>query len=34
VADASTRIGVSQHSLYKWITVDSAAVAERQVKAS
>ncbi|QPF72619.1 IS3 family transposase [Roseateles sp. DAIF2] len=34
VADVSARIGVSQHSLYKWIKVYSAPGAERQAQVS
>ena len=34
VADVSARIGVSQHSLYKWIKVYSAPAAERQAQVS
>ncbi|MFI8614293.1 transposase, partial [Acidovorax sp. NPDC077693] len=30
VADVSARIGVSQHSLYKWIKVYSVPAPERQ----
>jgi transposase len=30
VADVSTRIGVSQHSLYKWIKAHAGPVSERQ----
>jgi len=29
VADVSARIGVSQHSLYKWIKANSTPAAER-----
>jgi transposase len=32
--DASARIGVSQHSLYKWIKAYSAPAAEQQARAS
>ena len=34
VAEVSARIGVSQHSLYKWIKAYSAPTAERQAHAS
>ena len=34
VADVSARIGVSQHSLYKWIKAYSAPAAERQAQLS
>jgi len=34
VADVSARIGVSQHSLYKWIKAYSAPKAERQAQVS
>lgn len=34
VADVSTRIGVSQHSLYKWIKAHSAQAAERHTQVS
>ncbi len=34
VADVSARIGVSQHSLYKWIKAYSAPAAEQQARAS
>ena len=34
VAEVSARIGVSQHSLYKWIKLYSAPPAERQAQAS
>ena len=34
VADVSARIGVSQHSLYKWIKAYSAPAAERQAQMS
>ncbi|MFG6486230.1 IS3 family transposase [Roseateles sp. BYS78W] len=34
VADVCARIGVSQHSLYKWIKAYSAPAAERQAQAS
>lgn len=34
VADVSTRIGVSQHSLYKWIKAYAAPAAERQAQVS
>ncbi|AVP56508.1 IS3 family transposase [Pulveribacter suum] len=34
VADVSARIGVSQHSLYKWIKAYSAPAAERQAQVS
>src|SRR5690606_11990617 len=34
VADVSARIGVSQHSLYKWIKVFSAPAARRQAQMS
>ena len=34
VADVSARIGVSQHSLYRWIKVYSAPKAERQAQVS
>ncbi len=32
VADASARIGVSQHSLYKWIKAYTAPKAEQQAQ--
>lgn len=32
--DVSTRIGVSQHSLYKWIKVYAVPAPERQLQAS
>ncbi len=34
VAGVSARIGVSQHSLYKWIKAHSAPAAEQQARAS
>lgn len=34
VADVSTRIGVSQHSLYKWIRAYSVPATERQAQVS
>lgn len=34
VADVSARIGVSQHSLYKWIKVYGVPKPERQAQAS
>ena len=34
VADVSARIGVSQHSLYKWIKSYALPAAERQAQAS
>ncbi len=34
MADVSARIGVSQHSLYKWIKAYSAPAAARQAQAS
>ena len=34
VADVSARIGVSQHSLYKWIKAYSAPKAEQQAQVS
>ena len=34
VADVSSRIGVSQHSLYKWIKAYSVPAAERQAQVS
>jgi transposase len=34
VADVSVRIGVSQHSLYKWIKAYSAPAADRQAQVS
>ncbi len=34
VADVSTRIGVSQHSLYKWIKAYAVPAPERQMQTS
>ena len=34
VADVSARIGVSQHSLYKWIKLYAVPAPERQAQAS
>ena len=34
VADVSTRLGVSQHSLYKWIKLFGQPAQDRQVQAS
>ena len=34
MADVSARIGVSQHSLYKWIKAYSVPAAERQAQGS
>jgi transposase len=34
VAEVSARIGVSQHSLYKWIKIYGAPKAERQEQAT
>ena len=34
VAEVSARIGVSQHSLYKWIKIYKAPAGERQAQAS
>ena len=34
VADVSTRIGVSQHSLYKWIKAYAVPAPERQLQTS
>ena len=34
VADVSTRIGVSQHSLYKWIKAYAVPASERQMQTS
>jgi transposase len=34
VAEVSARIGVSQHSLYKWLKIHTAPADERQAQAS